>query len=281
MVDFRTKNKLGLRKLIKRETNGDSDEIPLNVEIDEDEILRRKPRWRRWVESILLLVAGIFLGLSAYNYWSDRGLNSVEQIYLENFQRDINQDVKELRNSIDLNSSRILDVKDLLTDLYKTPAELEVETFSNRYMSAVYVSKFTPTHPTFNDFTTYSQQEVLTNPMLRNDIFRYYDEVEKATRKIEAFEMNHKETFVPKFNSEIIRGRALTIFRKYYENIDVDTDPDLRLWRLSKNSDEFIEAENLLLQRLEFLDRSIAIEGELLKKARKLNEQISAELEKF
>ena len=276
MVDFRTKNKLGFRKLVKREANGHSDEdITLSVDVED------KPRrgfLRSWLESILLLTLGVFGGLFAYNYFTGPDAESLEQVYLENFRRDLNEDIKDLRNSIALNSSRILDVKDLLSDLYRNPVDLEVETFSNRYMSAVYVSKFTPTTPTFNDFSTYSKQNVLTNPRLRNEIFRYYDEVHKATEKINTYETEHKKNFVPKFNSNIIRGRALTIFRKYYENIDVNTDPDLRLWKVSKDSDEFIEAENLLLQRLEFLDRSIQIEGELITKARKLNQEIENEL---
>ena len=277
MVDFRTKNKLGL-KLGGRKANGHSEgEIPLNLDSDKKD--RKRGLLGIYLESIVILAVGVVIGLWAYNFFTGDDTDSVEKIYLENFQRDLGEDIKDLRNSIALNSSRILDVKDLLTDLYRKPDELEVQTFSNRYMSAVYISRFTPTTPTFNDFTTYSQQEVLTNPRLRNDIFRYYDEVKKGTEKLQTYETDHKQNFVPKFNSNIIRGRALTIFRKYYEDIDVDTDPDLSLWDLSKDSDEFIEAENLLLQRLEFLDRSIEIEGDLIQKARKLEEGIINELE--
>lgn len=280
MVDFRTKNKFVLKKLVSRKANGHSEEeILLNA--DANEKPKSKSALRSWIEFILMISISIVIGLTAYSYFNGSDLSSVEQVYLENFQRDISEDIKELRNSIALNSSRILDVKELLVDLYKNPTELEVETFSNRYMSAVYVSKFTPTAPTFNDFTTYSKQEVLTNPRLRNEIFRYYDEVEKTTQKINAYETDHRANFVPRFNSNIIRGRALTIFRKYYEDIDVNTDPDLSLWKISKDSDKFIEAENLLLQRLEFLDSSIQLEGELIKKARNLDQAIQKELAKF
>lgn len=281
MVDFRTKSKFVLKNLVGRKENGQTDDENISLNVDVEGKSRQRSRWSIWFEIISLLAISIPLGLFIYATLNSNDLESVEQVYLENFQRDLDEDIKELRNSIALNSSRILDVKDLLTDLYKDRSELEVQTFSNRYMSAVYVSKFTPTTPTFNDFTTYSKQEVLTNPRLRNNIFRYYDEVQKATKKINGYETEHRQNFIPKFNSNIIRGRALTIFRKYYEDIDVNTDQDLSLWKVSKDSDKFIETENLILQRLEFLDSSIQIEGELIQKARNLRGEIDMELAKF
>jgi len=110
---------------------------------------------------------------------------------------------------------------------------------------------------------------------LRNDIFRYYDNVENALGEIENYETYHKETFVPKFNSEYIKGRALIIFKKYYDDIEEDAEPDLTLWTIPKDSKLFIEAENLLLQRLLFLDRSLEIEGDLLDKAKALERRLT------
>ena len=281
MVNFRLRNRLDFKKLLKKDENGHT-EVPLSVKLPEaknDNKLRRYGL--KAIAYGLIVVLGGFAALFLFSKYDTRDVNSVELIYLDNFSRDVNEDIKNLKNSIDINSSRILDVKEILTDLYRTPDSVQLNNFTNRYISALYVSKFTPTHPTFNDFRSFSQQEVLGNHQLRNDIFRYYDKVNAALTTIENYETYHKETFVPKFNSEYIKGRALVIFKKYYENIEAEADPDLTLWTISKDSKMFIEAENLLLQRLLFLDRSLEIEGELLASAKELQENLRRELDKL
>ena len=282
MVNFRLKNRLDFKKLLKKEANGHTTEMPLNVNVpqekEQNELLRIG---MKAVGYIVLIIGGVFLALLLFTTWNERDLTAIEQVYVQNFARDVDEDIKNLKNSIDINSSRILDVKEILNDLYRTPDSVELNNFTNRYISALYVSKFSPTHPTFNDFSSYSQQELLENHQLRNDIFRYYDKVNSALSTIENYETYHKETFVPKFNSEYIKGRALVIFKKYYEDIDEETDPDLTLWTISKDSKIFIEAENLLLQRLLFLDRSLEIEGELLDGAKELKEHLEKEMERF
>ena len=281
MVNFRIKNRLDFKKLLKKDANGHT-EVPLNVKLPEEKQSNglRRSGLKAMVYGLIVVLGG-FCALFLFSEYDSRDVNSVELIYLDNFSRDVNEDIKNLKNSIDINSSRILDVKEILTDLYRTPDSVELSNFTNRYISALYVSKFTSTHPTFNDFKSFSQQEVLSNHQLRNDIFRYYDKVNTAFTTIENYETYHKETFVPKFNSEYIKGRALVIFKKYYEDIEAEADPDLTLWTISKDSKMFIEAENLLLQRLLFLDRSLEIEGELLGSAKELQDNLRKELDKL
>ena len=281
MVNFRIKNRLDFKKLLKKEANGHV-EVPLKVNPPAEK--QEKSLKRRGIKALayaVLIISGVFIGLLLFSQYDTRESNSVEKIYLENFSRDLNEDIKNLKSSIDINSSRILDVKEILTDLYRTPDSVELNNFTNRYISALYVSKFSPTNPTFHDFKSFSKQELLENHQLRNDIFRYYDRVNSSLTTIENYETYHKETFVPKFNSEYIKGRALVIFKKYYENIEEESQPDLTLWTISKDSKVFIEAENLLLQRLLFLDRSLEIEGELLDSAKELEQHLEKELQKF
>ncbi len=231
-----------------------------------------------FIVGLLLLIVGTFAALYFYSSWEKREVPSIEKIYLRNFLRDVNEDIANLKDSRDINSSRMIDVKEIIANLYKTPDSVDLKHFTNNYVSALYASKFTPTRPTLKDFMFYDKADILSNHRLRNDIFRYYDEVDKALADIESFETVHKNSFVPEFNSQYIKSRALVIFQKYYEDIDQETEPILDLWRARKDSPEFIRAENLLLQRLWFLDRTLQIEGDLLTKATQLKNSLIVEL---
>ena len=267
-LDFKNFRKNAATKIGKSNGNG-KEQIPLSVQLPEStkSPQPKRPAWLRTLGNLLLIAVGVFLALIAGQWWSHRGASTEALVYIENFQRDIQEDIKRLKNSIDINSSRILDVKEILGDLYRNPDSVNLNSFYNRYLAALYVSKFTPTHPTFNDFVSRNQRGILDDVQLRNDIFRYYDNVEKAIDQIESYELHHNETFVPTFNAEYIKARTLIIFKKYYENIDEENDPDLSFWKMSKDSPQFIKAENLLLQRLLYLDRSLEIEKSLLLKA--------------
>lgn len=285
MVNFKLSKRLDFKKFKKKETaaeqNGVSD-IPLNVSLPEKKAVEKGGNaWLKNLGNLLLVAAGVFIALYAYNSLGTREAAEQEVVYLRNFQRDVEDDVKRLKNSIDINSSRILDVKEILGDLYRSPDSVNLASFNNRYISAIYVSKFSPIHPTFNDFKTRNQTGILNDPQLRNDIFRYYDQVEQAVETIASYELHHQETFVPTFTAEYIKGRTLIIFKKYYEDINEDSDPDLSLWRMSKDNPVFIEAENLLLQRLLYLDRSLDIEKDLLQKAEILNRKLSTVIEEL
>ena len=276
MVNFKFNKRLDLKKLLKKDNPIlDSENIPLNVKVKSSTEPKSSNYWIKFTGNLILIAVGGFLALFIFSRVEKSDDESIEVVYLENFQRDIQEDIKNLKKSIDINSSRILDVKEILADLYKKPDSVDLSNFSNKYISALYVSKFAPSFPTFNDFQTSKRQDIFSSIQLRNDIFRYYDNVEKSMKVIENYETFHKETFVPKFNSEYIKGRDMIIFKKYYEDIDEDDAPNLKLWTVSKDSELFIEAENLLLQRLLFLDRSLEIETDLLDKAKALDGQIA------
>ena len=276
MVNFRITKRLDFKNFRKNsaakigQSNGNGQEqIPLSVQLP-DSSPNPKPNrssWLRNLGNLMLIATGVFLALVASQWWMQKGTATEAVVYIENFQRDIQEDITRLKNSIDINSSRILDVKEILGDLYRNPDSVNLNSFYNRYLAALYVSRFTPTHPTFNDFVSRNQKGILDDAQLRNDIFRYYDNVEKAIDQIDSYELHHNETFVPTFNAEYIKARTLIIFKKYYENIDEENDPDLSFWKMSKDSPQFIKAENLLLQRLLYLDRSLEIEKGLLLKA--------------
>jgi len=109
MVNFRINKKLDLKKFLRKDTSSEKDNIPLKIKLKEPaQGLKGSNNYIRTFGNLLLIAGGVFMALFIFSRVEKGDSSSVEVVYLENFQRDILEDIKNLKNSIDINSSRVL-----------------------------------------------------------------------------------------------------------------------------------------------------------------------------
>jgi hypothetical protein len=138
----------------------------------------RKQSWLTLVLELVVVVAGIFLGLQV-DSWNDARKDRVlEQQYLSSLKADLHADIEELDGAIALAKSRAQLGRLLISSIGKD----RVEGDPNEFIWAVY-SSFLLNYPsytraTINDLLSTGNLQLLQDANLKAAVAEYYTDIE-------------------------------------------------------------------------------------------------------
>ena len=196
------------------------------------------------IGEILLVVVGILIALWINNLNQQKKNLRLEQVYIEEFLLDLQEDVHNLEGRIKTNKKRIAQVDTIsyILGTNKSLTKTERLQFAQRHILLLSESYFIPEKTTIRQLESSSHGALMRNKELRNKLFRYYNANDRNEQNNEV----SIQLYMHNFNApNLLNVYMLNDVLKALTNLDIDIQT-VDLGTLVKN-DGYIQA--LFLRR--------------------------------
>ena len=135
------------------------------------------------IGEIILVVIGILIALSINNWNENRKNKLTESEYYCKFLADFELDRQNIAELYKESEYKIETSKKLLLDLNRKDKDKSY--LLTNYLQALRTNEFVPSKLTITDITSSGKLNLLTNDSLKNNIIRYYVELDKLLYQLE------------------------------------------------------------------------------------------------
>lgn len=200
----------------------------------------RQQDWNTVLLELVVVIAGIYLGLQVNQWVEERDLRRKEVEHLQALLIDFNKSVEDLKSAIDYKERQIQDLQELLT---KGTAALGEERLDEIIYRGVYsTNTYVPTLSALRDLETSGNLSLISDPEIRRGISELrakIDEVDRSFAEYLFFHQNDLDSFIARhlpvvaFLSETSGAPVSSAVEEDWSALDTDLARGLLAFKMS------------------------------------------------
>ena len=196
------------------------------------------------IGEIVLVVIGILIALSINNWNENRKNKLSESEYYCKLLADFELDHQNIAKGYKESEYKIEISKRLLLDLNKKDKDKSY--LLNNYLQALRTNEFVPSKVTITDITSSGKLNLLTNDSLKNNIIRYYVELDKLLYQLEINRSKSLEK-VFSYDDGLLYGIQYFDYVNKSLGIDILETLPVNNWQLDSESKYYKQFQNDLV----------------------------------